>query len=260
MGLPARARRGVRRLAFGAALLVFTTALRAHDFWIEPSAFAPPAGATVAERLRSGENLDGKPAERVSKWIERFAVRPNGRDTPIGGIEGSDPAGWLIASGTSPAVIVYRSRPSMVQLAAARFTAYLREHGLERIIELRAQRGDTTKPGRELFSRCAKAQLRGVVSDPVGLRYEIVAEGQSATAFRGRVLFEGKPLAGALVVAQSKRNPAAPLSVRSDANGRFAFALDGRGLWLIKSVHMVEAPPKSGADWESLWASLTFEA
>lgn len=250
----------MRRFVFCAALLLLAPALRAHDFWIEPSSFAPPAGATVAVRLRSGENLEGKPAVRSSKWIERFVVRQDGREKPIDGIEGSDPAGWLIASGTSPAVIAYRSRPTMITLAAARFTAYLREHGLERIVELRAKRGDTTKPGRELFSRCAKAQLRGVVREPVGLRYEIVADAQSATSFRGRVLFEGKPLAGALVLAQSKRNPAAPLSVRSDANGAFSFTLDGRGLWLVKSVHMVAAPPKSGADWESLWASLTFEA
>lgn len=259
MGLPARARGGVRRIVFCALLLVAST-LRAHDFWIEPSTFAPPAGATVAVRLRSGEHLEGKPAVRSSKWIERFVLRQDGRETPIDGIEGSDPAGWLIAKGTSPAVIAYRSRPTMITLAAARFTAYLKEHGLERIVDLRAKQGDTTRPGRELFSRCAKAQLRGVVSEPVGLRYEIVADAQNATTFRGRVLFEGKPLAGALVLAQSKRNPAAPLSVRSDSSGAFSFTLDGRGLWLIKSVHMVAAPPKSGADWESLWASLTFEA
>ncbi len=260
MGIPARARGSVSRIAFCAALLAFATALGAHDFWIEPSAFAPAAGATVAVRLRSGEHLEGKPVVRSSTWIERFVVRQDGREQAVDGIEGSDPAGWLIASGTSPAVIAYRSRPSMLTLAAARFTAYLREHGLERIVEIRAKRGDTTKPGRELFSRCAKAQLRGVVREPVGLRYEIVADAQSATTFRGRVLFEGKPLAGALVVAQSKRNPVAPLSARSDANGAFAFTLDQRGLWLIKSVHMVEAPAKSGAEWESLWASLTFES
>jgi len=30
-------------------------------------------------------------------------------------------------------------------------------------------------------------------------------------------------------------------------------------IWLVKTVHMVPAPADSGADWESLWASLTFE-
>jgi hypothetical protein len=31
------------------------------------------------------------------------------------------------------------------------------------------------------------------------------------------------------------------------------------GAWLVKTVHMVPAPTDTGADWESLWASLTFE-
>jgi hypothetical protein len=31
-------------------------------------------------------------------------------------------------------------------------------------------------------------------------------------------------------------------------------------VWLVKAVHMVPAPAGSGADWESIWASLTFKA
>ena len=37
------------------------------------------------------------------------------------------------------------------------------------------------------------------------------------------------------------------------------FDLTPPGVWLVKAVHMVPAPAASGADWESLWASLTFE-
>jgi hypothetical protein len=31
-------------------------------------------------------------------------------------------------------------------------------------------------------------------------------------------------------------------------------------MWMIKAVHMVPAPAGTGADWESVWASLTFES
>ena len=34
----------------------------------------------------------------------------------------------------------------------------------------------------------------------------------------------------------------------------------GAGVWLIKSVQMIDAPRGSNAEWESLWASLTFDA
>jgi len=247
----------VKRIAF-LALCFGAATLHAHDFWIEPSSFHPAPGATVAVRLRNGENLDGNPVGRSSKWIERFALRQNGRDTEIAGIEGSDPAGWLTA-GKPPAVIVYRSRPSRVELPAARFEPYLREHGLERVIELRAKQGTSSQPGRERFSRCAKSLLGGTVAEATGLKYEIVAEELTATNVRGRVLFDGQPLAGALVVAQSRRNPTATRSARSDAKGAFSLPLDQKGMWLIKSVHMIPAPPRSDADWESFWASLTFE-
>jgi len=50
------------------------------------------------------------------------------------------------------------------------------------------------------------------------------------------------------------------LTARSDKQGAFSFVLPHAGVWLIKSVHMVRADFFSDADWESLWASLTFEA
>ena len=37
------------------------------------------------------------------------------------------------------------------------------------------------------------------------------------------------------------------------------FNLPKNGVWLIKSVQLIPAPAGSDADWESLWASLTFE-
>jgi uncharacterized GH25 family protein len=74
-----------------------------------------------------------------------------------------------------------------------------------------------------------------------------------------RIVFERKPLSGALVVAMNRDDPEKQLSARSDEKGRVAFDLPRGGAWLVKAVHMVAAPARSGADWESLWASLTFE-
>ena len=74
-----------------------------------------------------------------------------------------------------------------------------------------------------------------------------------------RLRFRGEPLAGALVVALNRDAPEMRLSARTDAQGRVSLALGKPGAWLVKAVHMVPAPPDSGADWESLWASLSFE-
>jgi len=37
------------------------------------------------------------------------------------------------------------------------------------------------------------------------------------------------------------------------------FKLRHDGMWLIKAVLMVPAPPDAHAEWASFWASLTFE-
>jgi uncharacterized GH25 family protein len=99
------------------------------------------------------------------------------------------------------------------------------------------------------------------------LRLELVAETspKKLRPNRGgplpvRLVYEGKLLAGALVVAMNRDEPEKPISSRTDRSGRVLLALPRGGVWLVKAVHMIPAPAASGADWESLWASLTFEA
>ena len=77
--------------------------------------------------------------------------------------------------------------------------------------------------------------------------------------FALRLLYRGKPLAGALVKAFPKDGNERRLSARTDAQGRVRFVLPEGGIWLISVVHMIDAPAASGARWESLWSSLTFE-
>jgi hypothetical protein len=262
---PARAAAG--RTAILAAIVLAAADVQAHDFWIEPSTFRPAPGAAVAVGLRVGQSFVGDPVPRLSDSIAQFFVRQGGSDQPIDGLEGLDPAGRLRADGRSTAVIGYRNTGSFIELPADRFEDYLRQEGLERIIALRAARRERDKPGREHFYRYAKAILAGqATSDaatrPLGFAYEIVPEydpTRGGTAFRGRVLHDGKPLAGALVVAMLHSDPSLRLMERSDAQGMVSFALPRAGVWLIKSVHMVRAWFFSDADWDSLWASLTFE-
>jgi len=258
----------VRRMALAAAALLLAGRVQAHDFWIEPSTFHPLPGTAVAVGLRVGQNFVGDPVPRYSASIEQFVIRQGGSEQPIGGSDNIDPAGFFRADGQSTAVIAYRSTGSYIELPADKFEDYLRQYGLERIIDLRAGRGERAKPGRERFYRFAKALLTGrqpsaAVAKPLGFAYEIVPEDDPTTRlapFRGLILYNGKPLADALVVAILHSDPSTQLTVRSDRQGAFSFVLPHAGVWLIKSVHMVRAGFFSDADWESLWASLTFEA
>jgi len=257
--------------------LLAAPALSAHDFWIEPSAFRPAIAQRVAVRLRVGQDFKGDPVPRDLKLLKRFVlVGPtmglNG-ETAVPGVPNTEPAGFLSFPAPGLYTIVYTSNPEPVQLDAGKFNDYLSQEGLESIRELRARRGQSEAPDREIFSRCAKALIAAGDAQAapagwnreMGMRLELIP-GENPYRLPGdqilpvRLLYDGKPLPGALVTAFTKDRPGAKISARSDAKGRVALKIDRPGTWLVKAVHMIPAPRGSGADWESFWASLTFEA
>jgi uncharacterized GH25 family protein len=258
-----------RHSFFFALASLAAAAVSAHDFWIEPSAYRVAKAAHLDVALRVGEGYRGEPVARDPAKIRRFVVVGPAGERALDGDAGQDPAGKAEIKGPGLFVIGYHSQPSSITLEAPKFEAYLRVEGLERVIALRAERGQSAAPGRELYSRCAKALVASGSADTgqadrrLDLPLELVPEANPYRSGGGpaavRLLFRGQPLQGALVVALPKDAPGKKLEARSDASGRVVLELGAGRTWLVKAVHMVEAPAGSGADWESLWASLTFE-
>lgn len=254
------------------ALLLAAPGARAHDFWIEPPFFRPP-GSTLPVHLRVGEHLSGHAFPRDPTHIARFVVVGPGGEAPVPGIAGREPAGYVNVEAPGLYTIGYRSRRRAITTEAAVFEKYLSDEGLEQIRRIRAERGESQARATELFSRCAKALVAvgdvgpGAADVALDMTLELVAERNPYRATPGeeltfRLVHDGSPLTGALVVAHSARDtrdPTSALRARTDAAGRAVFRLPHAGVWLVKAVHMIAAPPGSGADWESLWASLTFE-
>ncbi len=239
----------------------------AHDFWIEPSSFTPEVGRHFAVSLKVGEHLDGEPVPFRSSYSVRFVLAGDD-EQPIAGREGATPAAMVRATSDGLHIVAYQSDTSSIELDARRFETYLAHEGLDRVIELRAERGESAAPGRELFSRYARALVAVGGADgsdrPLGLPFELVAERNPYLLAPGAslpvvLLHEGEPLANALVVATPARAPDNVFSARTDGTGRVDIPLTYPGVWFIGSVHMVEAEPGSGSDWHSLWSSLTFE-
>jgi len=253
-----------------AALALSAGPLAAHDMWIEPTSFLPDAGKIIGVRLRVGQDFLGDPLPRDPALIEQFiSVDSTGRK-PVYGRDGADPAGLLRVAEPGLSILGYQSRPKPIVLPAATFNQYLKEEGLEAITELRARRNQTGSEAREIFMRCAKSLLYyGTPTDAqadraLGFTLELVAERNPYTLRAGQdlplsLMYEGRPLSGALVVAMNRANPLAKIMGRTDKKGRVTLHLPQGGMWLIKAVHMVPAPDGANAEWASFWASLTFE-
>jgi uncharacterized GH25 family protein len=243
---------------------------QAHEFWIEPSSHRPAAGEAVQVGLRVGDLPEFEKVPRRADRIEKFFVAGPGGEAPIAGADGHDPAGSFQPREPGLYVVAYRSRPSRIELEPEKFESYLREAGLERVIEERSARGESARPGREIYSRCAKSLVvaGGAATEhadrELGLRLELVARRLPRTATGPgamglQLLYEGKPCSGALVKAWGPDRRAKPLTARSAADGTVNLPVEGAGTWVVAAVHMVAAPEGADAEWESLWASLTLE-
>ena len=98
----------------------------------------------------------------------------------------------------------------------------------------------------------------------LGLAFEVLLQSDPArwkadVPMRFRLVSDDKPLAGALVKAIARDEPDTTLTARSGRNGEVSIRLPKKGVWLVEAVRMAPAPKDVDADWESVWASLTFE-
>lgn len=258
-------------VAVAGAVLCQSSPAEAHDFWIEPATFRPAVGTTLPVMLRVGEDFNGTSEPFVPTWFVDFSVSSAVGREAVKGLAGDDPAATLALEVPGLRLIGYHSSRSFVNLEAGRFDKYLQNEGLEKIRELRRRRGEAAVSGREYYSRCAKSLL-SVGSAPgtgfdeeLGYPLELIPRADPYALSPGKPLplvlhYRGKPLADVLVVAFTADEPARKSAARTDRNGRVTVPIDRAGRWLVKAVHMIELPDSDPvADWESFWASLTFE-
>lgn len=247
---------------------LFAYSLQAHDMWMEPSTFLPQQGDVVAVRLRVGQDLIGDPLPRDPSHIREFIAADNTGRHPIPGRAGMNPAGVLRASTAGMLVLGYHSAPSLLEQTSEKFEQYLKEEGLAGVAA-QSRKARSTGTVRELFARCAKSL---VLSGPARADQQDKSLGfpLELTALRNpyliaseelpvRLTYEGRPLAGQLVVAMNRSNPLEKVTGRTGADGKVTLRLRSGGMWMIKSVHLVPAPKDANAEWMSYWASLTFE-
>lgn len=158
--------------------------------------------------------------------------------------------------------------PRELSLEADAFNAYLKEDGLPDILEARRAANELGKGARERYAKHVKAVFQ--VGDAHTLDYawvlgypaEIVPMGNPYAAgrqsLRVRCLVDGKPVANQVVLWGG---PGAERETRTDSSGVAEVTLDATGRWYVKFVHMERANRSKfpGLDYESKWATLTFE-
>jgi len=275
-----------------AAALVFTaaTSLRAHDFWLVPDAFAVTPGGRIAVRGQTSSlfptSLSAVTPDRVvsatiltASAAQRIAVV----STDGASLRLTHPP-----AGTGQHLVAVQLAPRMVRESPASFRRYLDLEGAPEARErhereglLPAIGGDSLTRryakyaktlvevgrGARAFHRLAGHPLEFVpLSDPSALR--------AGDTLRVRLLLLGKPApfarlhAGSvpdrslarLDTATARRASTHDVSLATDSTGVASIVLTSPGLWNVRTLQILPAPLRSGADWDVHWATLVFKS
>lgn len=263
--------------AVACAVLLGSAAI-AHDCWLMPAAFRTDVGQPIDVAVEVGDRFGASDSATKVERVASLTARGPGSAAPfdlsdlrvadvrlLGTFIPATPGTWLIAC---------EIKPRFIELDADQFNEYLLHDGLAEVHALRKERGQLGAKGRERYARSIKTFVRAgspaaedrTFAQVLGTLVELVPEADPLALAVGdrlpvRLLFGGKPCAGHAVAATTADHSGGGFlaSARTDADGRASFAIDRPGRWLVRTICMREAPGDPEVDWESFWATLTFD-
>lgn len=249
-------------------LLISSYALWAHDLYLIPQKFHAAAGDSILLSVHTGDSF---PQSEQPVDPARLTNASTSAETT-----------WRILGKATHATVKLEragghyfaawTKPRMLTMEAAKFEAYLKEEGLRGPLELRSKLGEASKPGREMYSKFAKTYVvadaaPGEAGKALGLKIEFVPQVDPASVQPGEdlplvVLYNGSPLANAQVELAFAESPIAKgkhsILGRTDAKGKITARIPAAGRIRLHCVQM-ERVQSETHDWESYWASFTFE-
>lgn len=254
------------------ALALTASAASAHDFWIAPDRYRTPAApAEIRVTFRVGTAAE---PEDWRVWRERLvalrSIGPGGVTDQQRDIETGQPGYAILRLDKAGShVVTLESAPAESDLPAGEFNDYAQHEGLAAVRDWRAANGQDRANGRELYARRAKAIIQtgtrlSDVGTPVGLSLEIVPLRHPLALKPGAALpvtlrFRGKPLAGARIHIESLSGvTGGNAGTITDSEGAAAFTFPHEGAWKIAAVWSVPIADNLRADFDTLFASLTF--
>ncbi len=276
-----------------AATLAAAGALAAHDMFLKLPAYFVEPNADVEVALVNGTFDRSENVITRDRMSDVSIVRPGGdvthppssawRDSAVHH-ENPDSVDTSIlgfrTGGAGTYVIGVSTKARALSLSAEDFNAYLEHDGVPDILEARKKRGETDQPATERYSKHVKAivQVGEIRTDTYSYELNYPAEFVPLQNPYGltmgdtlelRFLHRGQPVANQLVYASYERYHAhgdtdagahrEAVETRTDADGVARIPLSRAGKWYVRTIRMVETVDEPDVDYESNWATVTFE-
>jgi len=266
----------VRGLLFLAAVLFVAGGAHAHDLWIVSGRYWLEPFETTRVFVNSGDVYPESLTLVSERRVGAVAVHgPEGvRSLSDFRIDGKSLSFELTARSPGSRVLALSTAPRRVRLRPAEFGVYLEENGLDSIRELREELEEADAPALERYSKFAKAfvdigDVESMDQDApwsriVGHPIEIVPQQNPNRLVSGgqldvQVLYDSEPLAGAPLRAGKAGTGTEEVILTTDESGNATATFTSDGRWYLRTIHMVRLEDDTEAEWESFWATMTFE-
>ena len=248
----------------------------AHDLFFRADSFVVAPNSIVRLRALSGTFSQSENSVSRDRLRDLSVVSAAGRSHP-------DTMQWSATGDTSVlSVRVGRAgtyvvgaslHPREITLKAAEFNAYLADDGIPDVLASRKKKNELTKDATERYSKHIKALVQagttrtGDFSAVLDYPAELIPLDNPYSLRRGstlrvRALVDGKTVANQMVVAGGRSPSGARLReqrVRTNAAGIARIQLPSKGQWYVKFINMVPFAGAEKIDYQSKWATLTFE-
>jgi uncharacterized GH25 family protein len=263
-------------LGISLALLFAAASLNAHDLFLRTGSYFVSENATVVLEALNGTFSKSENSISRDRLLDLSVVGPGGRahvDTTMWSATGDTSRLTIRTGATGTYVVGVSLGKREIALAAKDFNQYLTEDGIPDVLAARRRNGEMAKDARERYSKHVKAILQvgdqrtNSFGEILGYPAELVPVanpyGSRAGGWlRVLALVDGKPAANQLVMTGGRPRRGGRLaqrSLRSDANGIVRVRITEPGYWYIKFIHMQRVTTDPTIDYESKWATLTFQ-
>jgi uncharacterized GH25 family protein len=261
----------MKRFLATSSILVFVGIVNAHEFWLRPQKYRFQVGEEMKVDLMVGENFEGELWDMTKHKVVKLELYNTAGKKEITNevktTKGKNLSFKFAAEGTH--LFVLQSNAAFIELEGEKFNEYLKEDGLDNIIERRTKRGELSQPAKEHYTRYAKLIVQSggktdeIYKRKVGLKHEIIPLNNPTLLKSGdymecRVLFNSQPARHQLVKVWNKiGNRIFLQNIFTEDDGSLKFPISNAGPWMVSTVRM--EPSENGqVDYESSWASLVF--
>lgn len=253
-----------------AMLMLAAPPISAHEFWIEPEEFRVSADQPIVARTLIGSHFIGEELFNYSEMQRNVDVSLDDASQLITGPEEQSPALQTPPLGQGLHVLRYESTNFQVTYDSyADWVLFLLEAQRTDLMAQQTDRDDI----REVYFRYAKSLVAvGEVQGQdqfLGMPLELVALTNpyldDPDQVHLRVYFRSEPAPDAAVhvFIRDPDGAVSNLRLRTDPQGEVALPTTTPGTYMVNAIQVLPASARMqamlGADWQSLWASMTYE-